>query len=108
MAEKDKDEKNVEVKGEAEVSGDVEAGVEFEGKAKITTPAESKQVAGEEGAATCIECGTVLWGGRCINADCSIAQAQATKGAARDTAKAAATGRPAAAPAAVSSRGRPD
>lgn len=102
----EKDTKNVEVKGEAEVSGDVEAGVEFEGKATITQAA--KEAAADPNEKSCLKCGSPWIDGKCYNPDCEVAQAQATKGAARDTAKAVAQGRPAAAPAAVSRSGRVD
>lgn len=86
------EESKIEAKGE-ESESDTSAGGETAGGA-----------AGMKGASgQCVECGSELYDGKCINAECKIGQRQWSKSAARDTAKATVP-----APAAVTRAGRVD
>lgn len=92
-------------KDEAETP-DEESKIEAESK-ESTEEGGSESAGGAAGmkgaSGQCVECGSELFDGKCINAECPIGQRQWSKSAARDTAKATVP-----VPAAVTSRGRVD
>lgn len=99
------DDKRVNVEASADVEGaeGKTHDVDIKAEATVRDIRDKQREKESDDEPTCIECGTPLFDGRCINANCTIAQKQNTKGADRPTAKATAP-----APRAVASSGRVD
>lgn len=84
----DPDQKKVDVDATATVS-DADGPtheVEVNASATVTDIREKKEPVEEK----CIECGQTTYNNRCANADCTVAAAQASKGAVEPTQKAVA------------------
>lgn len=91
-AELGPDDKKIEVEATATVSDADGPTHEVEVEATATvTDLRSQETTDEP---VCVECGQPTYNNRCANADCSVAQSQASKDATRDTAKVAVASAP--------------